>query len=108
MIPLVRSLISIPAGMSNMNFNPFLLYTTFGTLICNIVLVSAGLLSVSSSNRFEYEMIQLLQFAENKISFNHVNIATIYLENNQSSHFSLVRDSVRIYSNILKYGALLK
>lgn len=42
MIPLVRSLISIPAGMANMKFNLFLLYTTAGTLIWNIVLVSAG------------------------------------------------------------------
>lgn len=42
MIPLVRSLISIPAGMGNMKFNFFLLYTTAGTLIWNIVLVSAG------------------------------------------------------------------
>lgn len=42
MIPLVRSLISIPAGMANMKFNFFLLYTTIGTLIWNIVLVSAG------------------------------------------------------------------
>ncbi|KZL89284.1 DedA family protein [Clostridium magnum] len=42
MIPLVRSLISIPAGMENMKFNLFLLYTTAGTLIWNIVLVSAG------------------------------------------------------------------
>ena len=42
MIPLVRSLISIPAGMANMKFNLFLLYTTVGTLIWNIALVSAG------------------------------------------------------------------
>lgn len=42
MIPLVRSLISIPAGMANMKFNLFLFYTTVGTLIWNIALVSAG------------------------------------------------------------------
>jgi membrane protein DedA with SNARE-associated domain len=42
MVPLVRSLISIPAGMANMKFSLFLLYTTAGTLIWNIVLVSAG------------------------------------------------------------------
>lgn len=42
MIPLVRSLISVPAGMSNMKFNFFILYTTAGTLIWNIALVSAG------------------------------------------------------------------
>lgn len=42
MIPLVRSLISIPAGMSNMKLSIFVIYTTFGTLIWNIILVYAG------------------------------------------------------------------
>nr|WP_295971058.1 DedA family protein [uncultured Bacillus sp.] len=42
MIPLIRSLISIPAGMSNMKFSLFLLFTFIGTLIWNIILVSIG------------------------------------------------------------------
>ncbi|MFT4414030.1 DedA family protein [Fredinandcohnia humi] len=42
MIPLIRSLISIPAGMSNMKFLLFILFTTLGTLIWNVVLVSVG------------------------------------------------------------------
>lgn len=42
MIPLIRSLISIPAGMAKMKFGLFLLYTTFGTLIWNVILVSVG------------------------------------------------------------------
>ncbi|ANF95261.1 DedA family protein [Paenibacillus bovis] len=42
MIPLVRSLISIPAGMSNMKFGLFLLFTTIGTVIWNTVLVTVG------------------------------------------------------------------
>ncbi|MGN1387329.1 MAG: DedA family protein [Bacillus sp. (in: firmicutes)] len=41
-IPLVRSLISIPAGMSNMNFGLFLLFTTLGTLVWNTILVNVG------------------------------------------------------------------
>ena len=44
MVPLIRSLISIPAGMSNMKFSVFLLLTTLGTLIWNAVLVSIGVL----------------------------------------------------------------
>lgn len=44
MVPLVRSLISIPAGMSKMRFGFFLLFTTAGTLIWNMVLVIAGAL----------------------------------------------------------------
>ncbi len=41
-IPIVRSLISIPAGMSEMPFLKFLLLTSIGTAIWNIVLVSLG------------------------------------------------------------------
>ncbi|MBM7578667.1 DedA family protein [Jeotgalibacillus terrae] len=41
-VPLIRSLISIPAGMSNMKFPLFLVLTAIGTLIWNIVLVSLG------------------------------------------------------------------
>ncbi|MGP4062451.1 DedA family protein [Halobacillus sp. H74] len=41
-VPLIRSLISVPAGMSNMNFGLFLLLTSLGTFIWNIVLVNLG------------------------------------------------------------------
>jgi membrane protein DedA with SNARE-associated domain len=41
-IPIVRSLISIPAGTAHMNFGKFLLFTTLGTAIWNIVLVKLG------------------------------------------------------------------
>ena len=41
-IPIVRSLISIPAGMSEMNMPKFLIYTTIGSLIWNSVLVILG------------------------------------------------------------------
>jgi membrane protein DedA with SNARE-associated domain len=42
MVPLIRSLISIPAGMSNMKFGVFLIFTFIGTLIWNIILVTVG------------------------------------------------------------------
>lgn len=42
MIPLVRSLISIPAGMSNMKFVAFVLLTACGTLIWNLFLITVG------------------------------------------------------------------
>lgn len=41
-IPIVRSLISIPAGMSEMNIWKFLLYTILGSTIWNTVLVCLG------------------------------------------------------------------
>lgn len=42
MIPLVRSLISIPAGMSGMKFGLFMLFTTIGTLGWNVLLILLG------------------------------------------------------------------
>ncbi|MEG0577847.1 MAG: DedA family protein, partial [Bacilli bacterium] len=41
-IPIVRSLISIPAGMSKMKFFPFFVLTLFGSLIWNTVLTLLG------------------------------------------------------------------
>lgn len=42
MIPLVRSLISIPAGMAKMNIGLFVWLSVLGTLIWNTALVSIG------------------------------------------------------------------
>ncbi|MBB6285138.1 DedA family protein [Geobacillus subterraneus] len=42
MIPLVRSLISIPAGMAKMNIWLFLWLSVLGTLIWNTILISIG------------------------------------------------------------------
>ena len=41
-IPIVRSLISIPAGMSEMPIVKFLIYTTAGSLIWNSILIIIG------------------------------------------------------------------
>lgn len=41
-IPIVRSLISIPAGMSEMSMIKFIIYTLFGSAIWNTVLVYVG------------------------------------------------------------------
>lgn len=41
-IPIVRSLISIPAGMSEMVMGKFLLYTIAGSIIWNAVLIFVG------------------------------------------------------------------
>jgi membrane protein DedA with SNARE-associated domain len=44
LVPIVRSIISIPAGMSHMPVAPFLLYTTIGSLIWNTALATGGLI----------------------------------------------------------------
>ncbi|WP_394962006.1 DedA family protein [Candidatus Allofournierella merdavium] len=41
-VPILRSLISIPAGMARMGLGRFLLYTTAGSLVWNTALVGLG------------------------------------------------------------------
>lgn len=43
LVPVIRSLISIPAGMSQMSFISFSLYTLLGTLLWDSVLVCLGI-----------------------------------------------------------------
>lgn len=43
LMPIVRSLISIPAGIARMPLGPFLIYSTIGMLFWNTVLTVAGL-----------------------------------------------------------------
>ncbi len=50
LVPIVRSLISIPAGMARMNFGIFLFFTMIGSLIWNSVLVTIGAKLGSSWN----------------------------------------------------------
>ncbi len=45
MVPIVRSFISVPAGVVRMPFGQFLLYTAAGSLIWNSVLVTLGWLA---------------------------------------------------------------
>ena len=62
------------------------------------------LLSVEGE-RYEYEMNVLLQLSGQKISVCEVSITTVYLDNNSASHFNPVKDSFRIYKEILKFSA---
>lgn len=47
-IPIVRSLISIPAGMAGMRLIPFLLLTTLGSAVWNTVIITVGALTGSA------------------------------------------------------------
>lgn len=53
--------------------------------------------------RFEYEMNMLLSAKENNIPFYEVPIETIYLDENQTSHFNPLKDSIRIYAVFGKF-----
>ncbi|SHO50230.1 bifunctional glycosyltransferase family 2/GtrA family protein [Anaerocolumna xylanovorans] len=59
-----------------------------------------------SGERFEYEMNMLLAVREYGISVIEVPIETIYLEDNKSSHFNPLLDSLRIYSLFVKFLAV--
>lgn len=49
-IPIVRSLVSIPAGMAKMPMVPFLILTTIGSIIWNTVLIVLGRIAGESWN----------------------------------------------------------
>ncbi len=57
----------------------------------------------TKGERFEYEMNMLLCARENQIPIHEFPIQTIYLENNESSHFNPFIDSIRIYKVFLKF-----
>ena len=54
-------------------------------------------------DRFEYETNMLLALKERQIPYGEVKIRTVYIEENKSSHFRVVRDSWRIYKLLLGY-----
>lgn len=56
-------------------------------------------------NRYEYEMNMLLEFAHDRIPIHELRIQTIYLDENSRSHFHALKDSFRIYKDILKFAA---
>jgi len=53
--------------------------------------------------RFEFEMNMLIECGNKKIKIKEVKIETIYLDNNRSSHFNPVLDSIRVYKTFVKY-----
>lgn len=55
-------------------------------------------------DRFEYELDLLLRARGAGFGIEEVEIATIYLEENASSHFRPVADSVRIYAPLLRFS----
>lgn len=61
------------------------------------------MLSVSG-DRYEFEMNMLLECAREGIRFYEVPIETVYLGKNESSHFNPIKDSWRIYKDILKFS----
>ena len=55
--------------------------------------------------RYEYEMNVLLYLAKEGVPVEEVPIETVYINDNAESHFDTVKDSYRIYKQILKFSA---
>ena len=54
--------------------------------------------------RFEYEMNVLLYAKNNKIPIKEIEIETIYIDNNSKSHFNAIKDSFKVYKEIIKFS----
>lgn len=58
-----------------------------------------------SGERYEYETNMLLEMKTHNIPFAEVTIRTIYLDDNDSSHFNPLKDSIKIYRTIFAFLA---
>lgn len=56
-----------------------------------------------AGERFEYETNMLLAFKKSCIPFSETVIQTIYIDDNATTHFHPIKDSVKIYKVILRY-----
>ena len=62
-----------------------------------------GLLCSIEGERFEYETNMLLKFKQHGIALKEVKIQTVYIDENHTSHFHAIRDSIRVYRFILSF-----
>lgn len=57
-------------------------------------------------DRYDYEMNFLTNAAMNKINFTKIPIITVYENNNKSSHFRTITDSILIYKELAKFAII--
>ncbi|GBF74230.1 alkaline phosphatase [Paenibacillus sp. 598K] len=88
MVPLVRSLISIPAGMSNMRFGLFLLFTTIGTLAWNTILVLIGAALGDSWEQVLYYMDIYSNIVYAALAIGAIAIVVLYIRKRRKSQSS--------------------
>ena len=75
-VPLIRSIVSIPAGFRRMKLVPFALYTFIGSAVWNIVLIGAGAILGDNWDRvgdyvgiFQYVVIAVIGLAIIRFAF---------------------------------------
>jgi glycosyltransferase involved in cell wall biosynthesis len=61
------------------------------------------LLAKIDGERFEYETNMLLELKKYEIGYDEVKIQTVYIEENASTHFNPIKDSLKIYGVIFKF-----
>ena len=66
---------------------------------------SIGWLTTVKGDRFEYELTVLLEASSAGLSVQELQIETIYLDENASSHFRPIVDSVRVMLPMLRFAA---
>lgn len=74
-VPVVRSLISIPAGMSEMPMMKFIIYTLFGSLIWNTLLIYVG---AFAGDKKDY-ILNIIDSASNVILIAIVVVCLIFI-----------------------------
>lgn len=67
LIPVIRQLISVPAGLARMNLGKFVFYTTAGAAIWNIVLCALGALLAGSVD--EADLFQQIEYYNDYLSY---------------------------------------
>ena len=71
LVPAIRQLISIPAGLSRMNMRDFLIFTTLGATLWNIVLAILGY--------FLYEQKEILEKFYKEISYGCIVLGMAFI-----------------------------
>lgn len=56
-------------------------------------------------DRYEYEINMLMKLAAEGVPVIEERVETVYEDNNSGSHFRTIRDSFRVYKEILKFSA---
>ena len=80
LIPAIRQLISIPAGLARMKISTFLIFTTLGALIWNSVLAGIGhYISTIPGVRTEKEVVDLATHYSHEIGYGLLGLLVIVI-----------------------------
>lgn len=62
-----------------------------------------GELMFAKGDRYEYETNVIFMMNKKNMPLEQVGIETVYIDNNETSHFRPIADSIKIYALIIKY-----